>query len=35
MNPFWDQASQLLVQSVIAYLWEAWGDKEQNLHRVL
>lgn len=35
MDPFWDQASQLLVQSVIAYLWEAWGDKEQNLHRVL
>ena len=35
MEPFWDQASQLLVQSVIAYLWEAWGDKEQNQHRVL
>ena len=35
IDPFWDEASQLLVQAVIAYLREEWGDKEQNLHRVL
>ena len=34
-DPFWDEASQLLVQAVIAYLREEWEDKEQNLHRVL
>lgn len=34
-DPFWDEASQLLVQAVIAYLREEWGAKEQNLHRVL
>ena len=34
-DPFWDEASQLLVQSVIAYLMEQWTDKEQNLHRLL
>lgn len=35
IDPFWDEASQLLVQAVIAYLREEWGNKEQNLHRVL
>lgn len=35
IDPFWDEASQLLVQAVIAYLREEWGAKEQNLHRVL
>lgn len=35
LDPFWDEASQLLVQSVIAYLWEEWGENEQNLHRLL
>ena len=34
-DPFWDEASQLLVQAVIAYLKERWGAKEQNLHRIL
>lgn len=34
-DPFWDEAAQLLVQSVIAYLREVWGEKEQNLHRLL
>ena len=34
-DPFWDEASQLLVQAVIAYLIERWGYEEQNLHRVL
>ena len=34
-DPFWDEASQLLVQAVIAYLREEWGTKEQNLHRLL
>ena len=31
-DPFWDQASQLLVQAVIAYLKEACSKDEQNLH---
>ena len=35
LEPFWDEASQLLVQAVIAYLIEKWGHEEQNLHRVL
>ena len=35
VEPFWDEASQLLVQAVIAYLIERWGHEEQNLHRVL
>ena len=35
LDPFWDEASQLLVQSVIAYLMEQWTEKEQNLHRLL
>lgn len=34
-DPFWDQASQLLLQSVISYLREEWGPDEQNLHRLL
>lgn len=34
-DPFWDEASQLFVQAVIAYLREEWGTKEQNLHRLL
>ena len=35
IDPFWDEASQLLVQAVIAYLRERWGPNEQNLHRLL
>lgn len=34
-DPFWDEASQLLVQAVMSYLREEWGAKEQNLHRLL
>lgn len=34
-DPFWDEAAQILVQAVIAYLREAWTSKEQNLHRIL
>jgi len=30
-DPFWDEASQLLLQSIIAYLREAWGPQEQNM----
>lgn len=34
-DPFWDEASQLLIQSVIAYLKEAWSEYEQNLHKIM
>lgn len=34
-DPFWDEASQLLVQAIMAYLREEWELKEQNLHRLL
>ena len=34
-DPFWDEASQLLVQAIISYLLEEWGPKDQNLHRLL
>ena len=34
-DPFWDEASQLLLEAIIAYLMEAWGREEQNLHQVL
>lgn len=34
-DPFWDEASQLLVQAMMAYLCEEWGPKEQNLHQLL
>lgn len=34
-DPFWDEASQLLVQSVMAYLHEAWGESDQNLHEIM
>jgi len=34
-DPFWDKAAQLLIQAVMAYLWEAWGPKEQNFRRLL
>ena len=35
LDPFWDQASQLLLQSVIAYLIEEGYKSEQNLHNLL
>lgn len=34
-DPFWDQAGQLLMQSVMAYLIEELDSKEQNLHNIL
>ena len=33
-DPFWDEASQLLIQSIIAYLREEWGEEEQNMFRM-
>ena len=35
IDPFWDQASQLLVQAVIAYLRERCKPGDQSLHSVL
>lgn len=35
VDPFWDEASQLLIQAIISYLLEEWGPKDQNLHRLL
>lgn len=35
VDPFWDQASQLLLQAVIAYLREKWNEEDQNLHNVM
>ena len=34
-DPFWDQASQLLMQALIAYLYQEWGPDEQNFHRLM
>ena len=34
-DPFWDQAGQLLLQALIAYLKEAQSVGEQNLHSLL
>lgn len=34
-DPFWDEAGQLLLQAIIAYLREEWGPGEQNLHRMM
>ena len=35
VDPFWDQAAQLLVQALIAYLKESQRADEQNLHNLL
>ncbi len=35
IDPFWDQASQLLVQAVMAYQLEACPLEKQNLHELL
>lgn len=35
MDPFWDEASQLLLQSIIGYLYELNMGNEGNLHNVL
>lgn len=34
-DPFWDEASQLLLQSVIAYLVEKRPTKDQNFHSMM
>ena len=34
-DPFWDEAGQLLLQAIIAYLREEWGPGAQNLHRMM
>ena len=35
MDPFWDQAAQLLVQSLIAYLIEDMRPEDQTLHALM
>lgn len=35
LDPFWDQAAQLLYESVIAYLWEFWDESEWSLKNML
>lgn len=35
VDPFWDQAAQLLLQALIAYLKEGCKPDEQNLHYLL
>lgn len=35
LDPFWDEASQLLVQSLISYLKEEWGKWEQNYDHLM
>ena len=34
-EPFWDDAAEILLSSLIAYLWEGRPEKEQNLQYVL
>lgn len=34
-DPFWDEAAEVLLSALIAYLWEARPEKERNLHKVL
>lgn len=34
-DPFWEEAAQLLVQAIIAYLREAWTFEDQNLYRLV
>lgn len=34
-DPFWDDAAQLLCQSLIAYLKEGYSSEEQTLHNIL
>lgn len=34
-EPFWDDAAEILLSALIAYLWEGRPVKEQNLHHVL
>lgn len=34
-DPFWDQATELLLSSLIGYLWQFRGKEDQNLESVL
>ncbi len=34
-DPFWDEAAQILIQSIIAFLWDACPEENQNLHDIL
>lgn len=34
-DPFWEEAAEILLSALIAYLWEGRPAKEQNLHHVL
>lgn len=33
-DPFWDEAAEILLQSLIAYLYEGYGKNERNLENV-
>lgn len=33
-DPFWDEAAELLLQSLIGYLYEGYGEKDRNLENV-
>lgn len=35
LDPFWDQAAQLLYESIIAYLYEFWPEDERTLSNAL
>ena len=35
MDPFWDESTQLLIQSIIAYLIESKQGRKQNLHGLM
>ena len=35
VDPFWDEASQLLLQAIMAYMIEAYKPNERNLHNIL
>lgn len=35
VSPFWDESSQMLLQSTIAYLWEACMKKDRNMINAL
>ena len=34
-DPFWEEAAEILLSALIAYLWEGRPEKEQNLHHIL
>ena len=35
MDPFWDEASEMLLSALIGYLWEFHGPSEQNLESIM